>query len=199
MLAFLKSGSGAETPELVGERIFLRTPRHSDWREWVDIRSASREFLEPWEPRWPPDALTRAAYRRRLQRQFQDTRNGVGYGFHIMSRDDDAILGGATLSNIQRGIAMSCSLGYWIAAPHAGRGYMTEAVHCLLPFVFDTLDMHRLEAACLPANEASQKLLRKVGFNQEGYARGYLRINGTWQDHLLFAMLARDFETLRNG
>jgi ribosomal-protein-alanine N-acetyltransferase len=97
-----------------------------------------------------------------------------------------------TLSNVQRGVAMSCSLGYWVGERHARQGIMSEAITSLLPFVFDTLGLHRLEAACLPSNVASRELLRKLSFHEEGFARAYLRINGQWHDHLLFALLASD-------
>ena len=76
--------------------------------------------------------------------------------------------------------------------PYAGRGYMSRAVRAAAGFVFGTLRLHRLEAACLPHNEASMHLLGSVGFRKEGYARAYLRINGRWQDHVLFALLDAD-------
>ena len=58
-----------------------------------------------------------------------------------------------------------------------------------MPFAFGSLRLHRLEAACIPSNAASIRLLEKAGFVREGYAREYLCINGLWQDHLLFARL----------
>ena len=165
----------------------------SDWRAWAEIRAASREFLEPWEPEWPNGALSRAAFRRRVRRQTRESREDTGYSFFIFARADDTLLGGVTLGNVQRGIAMSCSLGYWIGAPYARQGLMTDALRSVLPFVFETLGLHRLEAACLPNNVASQHLLRKLGFQEEGYARDYLRINAQWHDHLLFALLSSDY------
>ncbi len=161
----------------------------SDWRAWAEIRAASREFLEPWEPEWPKGALSRAAFRRRVRRQTRESREDTGYSFIVFARADDTLLGGVTLSNVQRGIAMSCSLGYWIGAPYTRQGLMTDALRSVLPFVFETLGLHRLEAACLPNNVASQRLLRKLGFQEEGYARDYLRINAQWHDHLLFELL----------
>jgi ribosomal-protein-alanine N-acetyltransferase len=73
---------------------------------------------------------------------------------------------------------------------------MTEALLALFPFVFDRLGLHRIEAACLPHNTASRGLLQRVGFREEGYARQYLRINGSWQDHVLYSLLRTD---IRNG
>ncbi len=193
MFAFLRPISGStHTATLHGSRVYLRAPRGGDWRAWSTIRGASRGFLEPWEPTWPKNALSRGAFRRRLRRQARESLDDTGYAFFIFRRADDALLGGVTLSNLQRGVAMSCSLGYWVGAQHARQGIMSEAIASLLPFVFDTLGLHRLEAACLPDNVASHELLRKLDFHEEGYARDYLRINGRWHDHLLFALLASD-------
>src|SRR5205814_508898 len=101
-------------------------------------------------------------------------------------------VGGLTLANIRRGCAQAGSLGYWMGASYARQGYMTAAVKAVIPFAFGTLKLHRLEAACIPANVASVRLLEKTGFKREGFARQYLCINGIWQDHLLFAKLECD-------
>ena len=99
---------------------------------------------------------------------------------------------GLTLANIRRGVAQAGSIGYWVGAPFARKGYMTAAMRALVPFCFTTLRLHRLEAACIPSNTASVRLLEKTGFQREGYARRYLCINGEWQDHLLYARLKDD-------
>ena len=177
---------------LVGERVRLRAPRPGDWASWAQVRAESREFLVPWEPTWPADALTRTDFRRRLRRYHRDAREETGYAFFILGPSDEAVLGGITLSNVRTGVARSCSIGYWIGKPHARQGYMTDAIHALQTFVFGDLRLHRLEAACIPTNAASQRLLRRCGFREEGLARQYLRINGAWQDHLLFARLESD-------
>ncbi len=83
-------------------------------------------------------------------------------------------------------------MGYWMAEPYTRMGYMSDAVCTTLHFVFDQLGLHRIEAACVPSNTPSRDLLKKVGFSEEGYARNYLRINGRWEDHILFAYLSED-------
>lgn len=177
---------------LRGKRVYLRPPQIGDWSEWAQLRAESRAFLTPWEPTWAPDELTRNAFRRRLRRYHRDAREGFGHAFFIFRRSDDRLLGGITLSNVRRGVTQSCSLGYWMGQHHAGQGYMSDAVRSVLGFVFNDLGLHRLEAACLPTNEASKRVLRRVGFTEEGLARQYLKIDGAWRDHLLFAMLASD-------
>jgi len=175
-----------------GPRVYLRQPHRRDWRGWVALRSVSQEFLTPWEPTWPKDALSRKAFLRRLRAHAMQSHADTGYAFFIFKRQDDALLGGITISNVRRGIAQTCSIGYWIGMPYARQGYMTEALSSLLPFIFDNLRLHRVEAAVLPGNLASRSLLAKVGFREEGYARQFLRINGSWQDHVLYGMLATD-------
>ena len=181
---------------LEAPRIYLQPPRSRDWFAWVDLREKSRPFLTPWEPTWSTDALSRAAFRRRLRQAGIEWHEDNGYGFLVFRREGDALLGGVNLSNVRRGVAQSANLGYWIGEPYARQGYMTEALRALVQFAFDRLGLHRIEAACLPHNAASRGLLHKIGFREEGYARQYLRINGSWQDHVLYALLPSD---LRNG
>ena len=119
-------------------------------------------------------------------------RDDAGYSFLVFRREDDALLGGATLSHLRRGVSQTASLGYWIGAPYARQGYMSEALGALLPFAFDRLGLHRIEAACLPRNAPSRGLLQKLGFREEGHAREYLRIDGSWQDHVLYGLLRQD-------
>jgi ribosomal-protein-alanine N-acetyltransferase len=176
-------------PTIAGEGVVLRTPQVTDYSEWVALREASRDFLTPWEPTWPADDLSRTAFRRRIRRYAEDLRTDLGYAFLILRSSDDALVGGLTLANIRRGVAQAGSLGYWMGKPHARQGYMTAAVRAVIPFAFSTLRLHRLEAACIPTNNGSIKLLEKTGFMREGYARDYLCINGIWQDHLLYARL----------
>jgi len=116
-------------------------------------------------------------------------RDGVGYAFFLLRTGDNKLLGGATLTNARRGVSQSISIGYWVGAPYSRQGYMGAALRILVPFVFDSLGFHRLEAACLPSNAASRKLLENCGFQHEGLARKYLKINGRWQDHLLYAAI----------
>ena len=146
----------------------------------------------PWEPTWPADDLTRASFRRRIKRYCDDQRGDLAYAFFVFRKCDNVLVGGLTLANIRRGCAQACSLGYWMGAAYARQGHMTAAVNSVVPFAFGTLKLHRIEAACIPANVASVRLLEKTGFQREGFARQYLCIDGVWQDHLLYAKLESD-------
>jgi ribosomal-protein-alanine N-acetyltransferase len=176
-------------PSVGGEGVILRTPQVTDYSEWADLRELSRDFLTPWEPTWPTDDLSRSAFRRRIRRYAEDLRTDQSYAFLIVRSSDDTLVGGLTLANIRRGVAQAGSLGYWMGRPYARQGYMTAAVRAVIPFAFATLRLHRLEAACIPTNAASIRLLENTGFVREGYARDYLCINGIWQDHLLYGRL----------
>jgi [ribosomal protein S5]-alanine N-acetyltransferase len=192
-MAFFRTVSLPETPPAI-ERygVLLRPPQMADYAEWASLRERSRAFLVPWEPSWPADDLTRGAFRRRLKRYAEDQRTDQAYAFFIFRQEDNVLVGGLTLANVRRGVAQAGSLGYWLGEPFVRRGYMSAAVKALLPFTFGTLKLHRVEAACIPTNVASIRLLEKCGFMREGYAREYLCINGVWQDHLLYARLASD-------
>jgi ribosomal-protein-alanine N-acetyltransferase len=192
-MAFFRTVSFSEQlPAIAGDGVLLRAPQMGDFAEWAVLREASRDFLTPWEPTWPPDDLTRSSFRRRIKRYFEDQRSDLAYPFFIFRKGDNALVGGLTLANVRRGCAQAGSLGYWMGAGFAGRGHMTAAVRAVLPFAFATLRLHRVEAACIPANVASIRLLEKTGFRREGVARQYLCIDGAWQDHLLFARLKDD-------
>jgi [ribosomal protein S5]-alanine N-acetyltransferase len=192
-MAFFRTVSFSEPlPAILGDSVALRVPQNADFSEWSALREASRDFLTPWEPTWPADDLTRASFRRRIKRYSEDQRGDLAYPFFIFRRSDNVLVGGLTLTNIRRGCAQAASLGYWMGASYARKGYMTAAVGTLLPFAFGTLRLHRVEAACIPANAASIRLLEKNGFKREGFARQYLCIDGAWQDHLLYARLQDD-------
>ena len=192
-MVFLRSPFSPDLPPtLRGAAVLLRVPQMSDFETWAELRERSREFLKPWEPVWPNDDLTRNAFRLRVKRYWRDIEGDLAYPFFIHSIEEATLVGGLTLSNVRRGVAQIASAGYWIGETYARRGYMTDALLTIVPYAFDQLRLHRLEAACLPANQASIRLLRKCGFTEEGIARKYLKINGRWEDHLLFGLVVGD-------
>ena len=123
----------------------------SDFLQWAQLREQSRSYLTPWEPIWPSDDLTRAGFRRRLRRYVEDIAADRSYPFIIFRESDGAMIGGITLANVRRGIVQAGTIGYWVGEPHAHRGYMTAALRVLLPTLFGELNLHRIEAACIPS------------------------------------------------
>ena len=189
-MSFLRSPFSTDLPpHLRGANVLLRAPETGDYEQWANLRMVSREFLTPWEPSWPANDLTRSAFRARIRQYWRDIDDDNAYPYFIFDCEGQRLYGALTLSNIRRGVAQTATLGYWIGAPFARQGYMSAAVKLILPFAFQHLTLHRVEASCLPGNAASIALLKRCGFEQEGLARRYLKIAGQWRDHLLFARL----------
>jgi ribosomal-protein-alanine N-acetyltransferase len=181
-----------EGPVLVGTRVTLRLPGRGDYHEWAALRGESRAFLEPWEPRWSPDELDRSTWRSRISRYREDFAHGSALPFFLFENSGGKLAGGITLGNIRHGVAQSGQIGYWIGERYAGKGLMLEGLQLLVGHAFQTLRLHRVEAACIPDNRRSIRVLEKAGFQREGLLRSYLRINGVWQDHYLYALIATD-------
>lgn len=183
-----------ETPELSDGHHLLRLPRYADFEQWHRLRSQSRSFLQPWEPTWRADELTQRSFRTRVIRSEQECHSGLAVPFFVFSQPDGELLGGLTIGLIRRGAAQSCMIGYWMGAKHAGKGHMFAALGLAIPYIFKGLELHRIEAACIPDNDKSIRLLERAGFQREGLLRQYLKINGQWRDHALYSKLADDAE-----
>ena len=189
-MAFLRSSIGQESSFLVRARgLWLRPPMMSDYAPWAELRARSREHLTPWEPMWQRDELSRSSFRRRVRHYQREARDDLGYSFLIVRDGDEQLLGGLTLSNVRRGVTQAAVLGYWLGLPFVRNGYMTEAVGAVGRFAFEELRLHRLEAATMPHNAASIRVLECNGFRREGIAQRLLKINGTWEDHVLHALI----------
>lgn len=180
-------------PILLHEPVSLRRLTPGDYAAWAQLRGDSRTHLTAWEQEWSADDLSRSAFRRRLRFYERQARASTGLSLAIFSSDETAMVGGLSLTNIRFGAVRSGVLGYWIGAPFTKKGYGRAAVEAILRHSFHTLDLNRVEAACQPENAASKKLLERCGFAREGLARDYLRINGRWLDHEIFAITARQY------
>jgi ribosomal-protein-alanine N-acetyltransferase len=185
---FRRSASSTiETP-----RIILRLPEMSDHGQWAHLRREGEAFLRPWEPAWSPDHLTRKAFRNRVYWAWRARDEGRALALFLLRREDARLMGAITLDNIRRGPAQTAQVGYWIGPAYARSGYMTEALTAVVHHAFASLDLGRVEAACLPENVASRALLDRTGFRHEGVAEAYLQIEGRWRDHVLYANLRSD-------
>lgn len=185
------------TPSVRGDGLLLRGPVQGDFEEWRAVRLKSRAFLAPYEPRWSEADLTARSFAARLKRSKREAAYGTEFSFLIFDARTAhmPLLGGLTLSNIRRRAAQTATLGYWMSVEHAGKGIMTRAVALILPLVFDTLKLHRIEAACLPDNIASRRVLLANGFQEIGIAEHYLHINGAWRDHVLFGLSRERYDS----
>ena len=180
------------SPRINTDRLTLRLPQHADYRDWAALREESRDFLVPWEPIWSPDHLSRKAFANRVYWSVRAEAGGTALPVFLTRRGDGALLGALTLDNIRRGPAQAATIGYWIGARHARQGYMREAIAAVVHHAFTTMDLSRVEAACLPENAASRGVLEKSGFKYEGVAQSYLQINGRWRNHVLYSNLRGD-------
>jgi [ribosomal protein S5]-alanine N-acetyltransferase len=162
----------------------IRPLRPEDAEELAAAYRANREFLAPFEPVRPDSFFSAEGQRERIE---QRAAGGI-HQFAIL--DGDAIAGTLNSSNVRRDDFQSGSIGYWVDGSRNGRGLATAAVGDAVRYAFGELGVHRLEAATLVDNLASQRVLEKNGFERIGLARRYLRIAGEWRDHLVFQRIA---------
>jgi ribosomal-protein-alanine N-acetyltransferase len=184
--------------ELLGRRVTLRPLRAGDYRAWLEVRTRAREWLVHWEPRragGPYLTEDRSSFVARCSMRERDRQVGAAYGFGIFV--GRSFVGEINLSSIQRGAAQSAYLGYWVDEAHAGRGYVPESCVVVFRFAFDELGLHRVQVAVIPRNRPSRRVAEKLGLIEEGVARGYLEIDGVWEDHLRYAITAEDWAERR--
>jgi len=174
------------------DRLTLRPPQHTDYRAWSSLRADSRAFLQPWEPAWSPDHLTRRTFTNRVYWARRSIAQGTAMPLFLIRREDGLLVGALTLDNIRRGPAQAGTTGYWIGAPFARQGYMREALDAVVHYAFHVLDLSRIESGCLPENTPSRTLLERCGYKYEGVAQSYLQIDGRWRTHVLYANLRAD-------
>jgi ribosomal-protein-alanine N-acetyltransferase len=180
---------------LESARVVLRAPRATDIPELRSVLVRNADHLRPFSPSPPPGTnpvgLTELG--RSIGRHRRDWKAGNGYVFVTTLRPRENIIGRVALTSVTRGPFQSAQLGYWIDAEQVGNGLMSEAVDLVLAFAFQTLALHRVQAAVMPRNAPSRRILEKRHFREEGYAARYLRIAGRWEDHLLYALTVEEW------
>ena len=185
-------------PQLVGRRVLLRPLSADDYRAWHAVRTRSREWLIHWEPRpagtsFPPE--DRSTFTARCAMRERDRQLGTAYGFGIFVEGEFA--GEINLSGISRGASQSATLGYWIDERQAGHGYMPESCVLVFGFAFEELALHRIQVSIIPRNVKSRRVVEKLGLREEGIAKGYLEIDGVWEDHICYAITAEEWRARR--
>jgi ribosomal-protein-alanine N-acetyltransferase len=194
-------GATTRTPlELYGRRVQLRPLIAADFDAWREVRTRARDWLVKWEPRPLPGQADPAEDRRvfaaRCGARDRERQLGSGYGFGIFV--DGRFGGEINLSSIQRGPFQNAYVGYWVDEALAGNGYIPESVVVLFRFAFEELALHRLQVAIIPRNAPSRRVAEKLGLREEGVAVRYLEINGTWEDHVRYAITSEEW-TDRQG
>jgi len=178
---------------LDGELVTIRAFTLDDVAELLELRERTRDFNTPYEPRRSEGFFTSAGQRAEIIRDREEWMADRMYAFAIIERATGRLRGRVGLANIVRGAWDNATLGYFVDQEVNGRGYATEAVHLALRFAFGPARLHRVQAAVMPHNERSARVLRKNGFRLEGHAPRYLRLAGGWRDHDLYAITAEEF------
>jgi ribosomal-protein-alanine N-acetyltransferase len=173
------------------ERLFLRLPASDEAELMVQYYQENKEHLAPWEPIRSKEFYTERFWEHVIEDSKRDFLNAQGMRLvlFLKSSPKGPVIGVCNFSNIVRGVFQACHLGYSIDYRYQGQGYMYEALRNAIEFVFVHLKLHRIMANYIPRNERSGKLLRKLGFTHEGYARDYLKIAGKWEDHILTSLV----------
>ena len=179
--------------ELKGSRHLLRgfTPEDSD--ELLRLRLENRCFLDPFEPTRTEEFFTGRGQRHEIEQGMRDAAADRAYPFGVFSLDEGILIGALRLSSVVRGAWHNANLGYFIGREHNGRGAGTEAVGLALRYAFENAGLHRVQAAAMPENRASIRVLEKNSFRREGHALRYLRIAGEWRDHEIFAITREEW------
>ncbi|WP_150275754.1 GNAT family N-acetyltransferase [Paenibacillus tepidiphilus] len=172
-----------------GMYIALLELQHTD--ELLQLRLRNRIHHQLFEPLRDEEYFTIGSQRQLIRQRLEDAEQDRAYMFGIFLHDG-TLIGQITLSNIVRGVGQYADLGYWMDTGQQGRGYMSAAVRLVLQFAFRVLALHRVQASILPHNTGSRRVLEKNGFQAEGIARRYIKINGEWQDHRVYAILTDD-------
>ena len=174
-------------------RTAIRPVRPADAEALAALRAENRAHLEPWEPVRPDTFFTVPGQALSIAGALAEWNAGTRYAFMVCDAEDgDRAVGNVTVANVVRGAWRSATLGYWVAAADCGRGHATAATQLAVAFSFAHAGLHRVQAAVLPRNAASARVLEKAGFRREGHALRYLEIAGRWEDHDLYAVTAED-------
>lgn len=186
--------------ELMGGRVLLRPLRVDDWDAWREVRLRCRGWLEAWEPLPEPGsadpALEREAFRARCGAWDRQRHFDAAYGFGLFLVDG-RFAGEVSLGSVQRGPFQTAYVGYWIDRALAGQGYVPEGVVLIIRYAFESLALHRIEAAIVPGNHPSRRVAEKLGLRQEGVALRFLQIQGVYEDHVRYAITAEEWEQRR--
>jgi [ribosomal protein S5]-alanine N-acetyltransferase len=185
---------------LFGRRVLLRPLSPPDFAAWREVRRRNAEWLTKWEPsRVPgsPDVIEDPlAFTARCNARDRERQLGAGHGFGVFV--DGEFAGEINLTNIQRGPFQNGYVGYWIDERHAGKSYTPEGVVVLCRFAFDELALHRIQISIVPRNAASRRVVEKLAIRDEGIAVRYLEINGTWEDHVRYAITSEEWAVRRD-
>ncbi|MCP5107241.1 MAG: ribosomal protein S5-alanine N-acetyltransferase [bacterium] len=173
------------------QRLTLRLLEPDEAQLMTDFVTQNRQHLAPWEPERREAFYTTEFWQKEITNRQNEFFLGRAARLAIFFKelDNGPVIGVSNFTDIMRGVFQACFLGYSVHHQYQGRGIMYEALEATTGFMFDTFKLHRIMANYMPRNERSGKLLKKLGFTVEGYARDYLKIAGKWEDHIMTAKI----------
>lgn len=184
---------------LYGKRVMLRPLTVADFPQWTEVRVRNEPWLTPWEPLRLPNLAdptrNRDAFSSRCATRDRERQMGSAYGFGLFV--DSSFAGEININNVVRGAFQCGVIGYWIDERHAGNRYIAEGVAAIFRFAFDELHLHRLEICIVPRNTNSRRVMEVLDIREEGIALRYLEINGTWEDHMRYAITTEEWNSRR--
>lgn len=166
----------------------MRLLGQDDIEATLEYWRVNQEHLMPYGPKWQDDFLTEAFWKAQIDRHLKEYRDDISARMFLFEKGSARVVGNVSYAGILRSAAQFCYLGYGLAADRQKLGYMTEILPHAVRFAFERLGIHRIMANYMPTNERSGKLLKRLGFTVEGYARDYLCLNGKWEDHILTSL-----------
>lgn len=177
--------------ELNGDKIFIRFLEDKDTEALLEMQLRNKEFFQRYSPTHEKDYYTLEAKRNFITNSIKQREKDHEYHFGIFKQNDGGLVGDVSLFHIFRGPLQSCLIGYSVDKEFNGRGFAAEAVSLAVSYAFDELKLHRVEAGAMPRNTGSMRVLEKAGFHKEGIAQKQVKINGTWEDHQIFAVISK--------
>jgi [ribosomal protein S5]-alanine N-acetyltransferase len=180
-------------PLYQGDRIYLRQWQPQDAQAFLEYRLENRNFFQPFEPAQHSEQFTLEFVEQKINQWIDESANDIGYSFGIFLNESNLLAGTLHLNRVIRGPLFNCLIGYSMSQKHNGQGLMTEAVGVSLSIAFGPLALHRVEAGVMPHNIGSMRALEKNGFRREGLFQKFLKINGQWEDHAVFAILEEEW------
>ena len=184
-----------ELPFIESNRLILRLLAEADLEAALAFWRVNYKHLAPYAPTWPNDFLTETFWKAQIERNLREYQEDISVRMFLFEKGKNSVVGNVSFSGILRSAAQFCYLGYGLALDKQKLGYMTEILPPAVRFMFDNLHIHRIMANYMPTNERSGRLLKRLGFTIEGYARDYICLNGNWEDHFLTSLTNPDWQT----
>lgn len=184
-----------EPPVFITARLIVRLLSQHDVPAVLDYYKENQLFLEPFEPIRPRNFYMKDFWAQQIEKSLIEFGYDRSLRLFLFKRSDPKkIIGAANFTQMTQGVSHSCSLGYSLSQEEQGNGYMIEALQPGIQYVFEGLNLHRINANYMPHNRRSASVLKRLGFVIEGYARDYLLINGKWEDHILTSLINSDWK-----